>query len=350
MHISNCEIKNLLREEDNNKIQELFARADSVRKKYVGDAVHLRGLVEFSNFCARRCAYCGISANFSDVKHYRMSHAEVLESAKKIVKLGYGTIVLQSGEDWGMTTEWMTELLLLIKKETNLAVTLSVGERNITELQEWFEAGADRYLLRFETSNRELYRKIHPDIQSRVSDRFALLKELRRIGYEVGSGVMVGIPGQTYDDLVNDIRAFHELDLDMIGIGPYIASPGTELANNKELEKIVPNTVDMACKVVALARIVCPDVNIPSTTALATLSGENGRVQGLNCGANVLMPNITPPEYRCLYSIYPEKTALNEEEGEFHLSEWLASIGRTQGNGRGDSLNLLSRMSAKKWF
>lgn len=343
MNITENEILDWLYETDQEKLQQLFAQADRVRKENVGDAVHLRGLVEFSNYCARRCAYCGIAVNFHDIQRYRIPHDEILEAAGKIVKLGYGTIVLQSGEDWGMSTEWMTELLVRIKKETALAVTLSVGERDIEELKEWYKAGADRYLLRFETSNKELYRKIHPDLAVKQSDRFQLLRELREIGYEVGSGVMVGIPGQTYQDLLNDIRAFAEYDLDMIGIGPYIVSPGTDLAENTELEQLVPNSVDMACKVVAMARIVCPRVNIPSTTALATLKGVSGRIQGLNCGANVLMPNLTPLKYRSLYTIYPAKTALNEEEGHFHLSEWLESIGRVQGTGRGDSLNLSSR-------
>ncbi len=322
---------------------ELFRIADRVRYEFVGDAVHLRGLVEFSNHCARDCQYCGISATSSGVQRYRMTQEEILECARQIVELDYGTMVLQSGEDWGMDTQWLSELLRRIKSETGLAVTLSVGERNNAELEEWFEAGADRFLLRFETSNSSLYKHIHPDLNNKLSNRLEILRNLRRIGYEVGSGVMVGIPGQTFDDLVNDIMLFRELDLDMIGIGPYIPSPGTPLCDDNILEQIVPGSVEMACRMVALTRLVCPRSNIPSTTALATLNGVEGRLQGLNCGANVLMPNVTPAKYREMYTIYPHKTALNERENNFSLSEWLESFGREQGKGRGDSANIKYR-------
>ncbi len=324
---------------------ELFRIADRIRYEFVGDEVHLRGLVEFSNYCSRSCQYCGIAATSRDVQRYRMSQAEILECAREIKKLNYGTIVLQSGEDWGVDTAWVAELLKMIKGETGLAITLSLGEREPKEFEEWFAAGADRYLLRFETSNQGLYAKIHPNLANKVSDRFAILRSLRKIGYEIGSGVMVGIPGQSYEDLVNDLLMFKKLDLDMIGIGPYIAAPGTPLSFNQELRQIVPATVSMACKVVALARIVCPKSNIPSTTALATLEGASGRLQGLSCGANVLMPNVTPEQYRRLYAIYPDKTALNEEEEHFSLAEWLKSFGRKQGQGRGDSVNILERMA-----
>ncbi len=328
------------------EVDKLFRIADRVRYEFVGDAVHLRGLVEFSNYCARDCQYCGISATSSRVKRYRMTQDEILECARQIVELDYGTMVLQSGEDWGVDTEWFSDLLRRIKSETGLAVTLSVGERNYDELEEWFKAGADRFLLRFETSNSSLYKLIHPDLNNKLSNRLEILRNLRSIGYEVGSGVMVGILGQTYDDLVNDIMLFKELDLDMIGIGPYIPSPGTPLCDNTILEQIVPGSVEMACRVVALTRLVCPRSNIPSTTALATLNGVEGRLQGLNCGANVLMPNVTPARYREMYTIYPHKTALNERENNFSLAEWLESFGREQGQGRGDSVNIKYRGKA----
>ena len=339
MDITRNEVAEWLLTTDPLALDELFRIADRVRYEFVGDAVHLRGLVEFSNYCSRNCAYCGISVTSHGAKRYRMSSEEILHCARKIKKLKYGTIVLQSGEDWGMSTGWMSELLAEIKSETGLAITLSVGERDYSELEEWFAAGADRYLLRFETTNQELYRKIHPNLSSKISNRLQILRDLRKIGYEVGSGVMVGIPGQTYDDLVNDIMMFQELDLDMIGIGPYIPAPGTPLAADIS-DPIVPRSVEMACRVVALARIVCPRTNIPSTTALATLMGENGRLQGLNCGANVLMPNVTPEKYRKMYAIYPNKSALNEEEGDFLLADWLKAIGREQGVGHGDSKNM----------
>ncbi len=343
MDISRTEIADWIHADSPEIINELYRIADRVRYEFVGDEVHLRGLVEFSNYCARDCQYCGIGVNCSDISRYRMSHDEILECARNIVELKYGTMVLQSGEDWGIDTEWMTTLLKRIKDETGLAVTLSVGERTDDELLEWFEAGADRFLLRFETTNQALYEKIHPNLGDKVSNRFGMLKRMREIGYEVGSGAMVGIPGQTYNDVVNDIMMFKELDLDMIGIGPYIPSPGTPLYDDVSLQRVVPGSVDMACRVVALARLVCPKSNIPSTTALATLNGVDGRIQGLSCGANILMPNITPAKYREMYSIYPSKTALNEKESGISLSEWLESIGRIQGSGRGDSINKVER-------
>ena len=239
------------------------------------------------------------------------------------------------------------KLIRRIKAETPLAVTLSLGEREEAELAAWREAGADRYLLRFETSNRRLYEAIHPPRNGEVSDRLAILRKLRELGYEVGSGVMIGIPGQTYDDLADDIELFATLDLDMIGVGPYLVHPETPLADPRNRlsvpeEEQVPATELMTYKVLALTRLKCPRANIPATTALATLNIAQGRELGLERGANIVMPNLTPPKYRIHYEIYPAKACIRETADQCNacLTGRIASIGRQVGVGRGDSRNL----------
>ncbi len=341
------DIRGWLEETRPERLAELWAQADAVRQENVGEAVHLRGLVEFSNHCVRTCGYCGLNATNRDVPRYRMSADEILDAARLAVEYGYGTVVLQSGEDYGIEADWLADVVSRIHDETELAITLSVGERSEAELRQWRQAGADRYLLRFETSNRELYDRIHPPRpgQNR-SDRLALLRQLREIGYEIGSGVMIGIPGQTYDDLATDIEWFARLDLDMIGVGPFIPHPaGPAAALPPAGTGQVPNTELMAYKVVALTRLACPAANIPSTSALATLNKAQGRELGLQRGANVVMPNLTPQRYRAMYEIYPAKACVDETAQQcLHcLRARIASIGRTIATGRGDSPAYLRR-------
>lgn len=333
--------------EDPSRLSELWRVADSVRQQFVGDEIHLRGLVEVSNFCDRDCLYCGIRSHNKAIPRYRVSREEILECARQAVRFGFGTLVLQAGEDRGLKAEWIAETLRQIKRETSLAVTLSLGERSVDDYLLWRQTGADRCLLRFETGKRELYDLIHPPLPGENSDRKAMLGQLREIGYEIGSGVMVGIPGQTYEDLADDILAFRSLDLDMIGVGPYIPHPGTPLA--KLGEKLsapggqqVPATLDTGYRVIALARLVCPRANIPSTTALATLDGPTGREQGLQRGANIIMPNLTPRKYRQMYEIYPAKAASTENAEESCAAAFrqIEALGRPAGKGRGDSPNL----------
>jgi biotin synthase len=336
------EILGWLRETDPQRLEELWRRADETRRTHVGDAVHLRGLVEISNFCARQCMYCGLRAGNVNLARYRMLADEIFQAAQQAVKFGYGTVVLQGGEDYGITTSWMTDIIRRIKNETPLAVTLSLGERPEKDLSAWHAAGADRYLLRFETSDRNLFDEIHPPLGNRQSDRLAILRQLKKIGYEVGSGVMVGIPGQTYASLANDIAIFRELDLDMIGIGPFIPHPATPLGNGMRFfpsvnGEQVPNTELMVYKAVALTRLARPDANIPATTALATINKKNGRELGLQRGANVFMPNLTPLKYRCLYEIYPAKACISETGDACNscLSVRIRGIGRHIGRGSG---------------
>lgn len=335
-------IEEWLRETDERRLMRLWEAADQTRRRHVGDAVHLRGLIEISSYCVRQCGYCGLRAGNRELQRYRMSLGEILDCAHRAEQFGYGTAVLQAGEDYGLKTEWTAGVVRAIKRETRLAVTLSLGERPSEDLAAWREAGADRYLLRFETSDPELYALIHPDLTGKVSDRFAILEALKRLGYEAGSGVMIGIPGQTYQSVAADIEAFRSLDLDMIGVGPYIAHPLTPLGDcswGREIpgEDQIPGDELTVYKVIALTRLACPDSNIPSTTALATINKEDGRERGLMRGANIVMPNLTPPQYRAMYEIYPDKACANETADMCRgcLQGRIESIGRHIGSGPG---------------
>ncbi len=347
MTLSAQEIESWLRENDESRLQQLWSLADQVRRENVGNEVHLRGLIEISNECVRSCGYCGLRVGNRQIQRYLMSREEILACAVEAAGYNYGTVVLQAGETPHITQDWMAEVIGRIKSRTPLAVTLSLGERTREELQAWKDAGADRYLLRFETSNRELLEKIHPPLESDAPDRFEVLDLLRELGYEVGSGVMIGIPGQSYADLTGDILRFASLDLDMIGVGPYIAHQKTPLGLKPPPEDPdqVPATELMTYKVVALARLVCPEANIPATTALATLNLAQGRESGLQRGANVVMPNLTPSQYRCLYEIYPAKACIKETAKECRacMTGRILSIGRTLGSGPGESPNFARR-------
>jgi biotin synthase len=345
-----------LEETDESRLEWLWAEADRVRHEHVGDEVHLRGLIELSNYCRRECHYCGIRAD-RRIERYRMTEAEAMDSVRLTQRLDCGTVVLQSGEDPGLPRDFITRLVRRIKTETPLAVTLSLGERSFEELAEWRAAGADRFLLKHETSDPELFRRIHPNCGTEVSDRIALLKAAKEMSYEAGSGVMVGIPGQSFESLADDIMLFRDLDLEMIGCGPFVPHPDTPLgrmtndefrmSNARPIDNRqssigngrsqVPATDMMTTKVIALTRLACPDANIPSTTALATVNKERGREMGLERGANVWMPNLTPRRYRALYEIYPGKAAVIDTAEQYHenLLATLAALGRRPGKGPG---------------
>lgn len=276
----------------------LFAEADSVRKKYIGDYVYLRGIIEFSNYCIQDCHYCGLGCNNNKLERYRMSDDEILAGAKDIINSGIGTIVLQSGEDTFYSAQKIVNLIKRIKDETGLVITLSTGEWPLKAYELFKEAGADRYLLKHETSDSDLYKHIKPG--GNQSYRIKCLKHLKSLGFETGSGVMVGLPGQNIESLSEDIMMFRDLDIDMIGIGPFIAHPDTPLAGYPT------GSPELVLKMIALTRIVTRNTNIPATTALTTIDPKN-RVRSLMAGANVIMPDFTPVKYRRLYEIYPGK-------------------------------------------
>lgn len=349
------ELYTWLIETDPHRLEMLWRAADLTRRLHVGDDVHLRGLIEVSNICQRSCAYCGIAACAPKVERYRMPMEDILACADQARDFGFGTVVMQAGEDPGIAGPWMAEVIRAIKARTGLAITLSLGERSEEDLRLWREAGADRYLLRFETSDEDLYRRIHPAMPGGSSGRMAQLMAMRDLGFEIGTGVMVGIPGQTWETLANDLWIFKDYDMDMIGIGPYLPSPGTPLDGPLgEMLMVeagtdqVPNDPATVLKAVALTRLLCPDTNIPSTTALATLDPASGRANGLLRGANVIMPNVTQPKYRELYQIYPGKAGLHETADitTARIRQQIEALGRSIGQGPGTSPALLRRDEA----
>jgi biotin synthase len=330
--LTKSEIVAWLQERDEKAVGDLYREADEVRKQYVGDAIHLRGLIEFSNHCKRFCEYCGLRHGNQNVVRFRMTLPEILDAAILSRNLGIQTVVLQSGEDSAYSIEDLCSLVRDIKK-LDLAITLSIGERSYEDYERLREAGADRFLLRFETSDPSLFARLKPD--SSYKQRFQCLESLRRLGYQVGSGIMVGLPGQSIDSIADDILRFKELDLDMIGIGPFIPHPDTPLRG------CVGGTIDLVLRTTALTRIVTRDTHIPATTATGTIDAT-GRQKALRCGANVIMPNMTPAPYRKNYLIYPGKICISETPGKCSLCvEGMATeLGRTIGRDAGHSLKI----------
>lgn len=340
-----------LKQNEPAELEKLWAIADKIRRDNVGQQIHLRGLIEFSNICSRKCLYCGINAANNKLQRYQMTKEEILECANAACKLGYGTVVLQSGENKRLDVDFLAEIIKEIKKTTNLTVTLSVGEWDREVYKLWKRARADRFLLRFETSDDELYRRLHPDSKNGVADRFEKLEILKELGYEVGSGVMIGLPGQSYEGLADDLLKFQELDLDMIGTGPYLVHQDTELDKNLhkfllEEEKQVPATEEMTYKVFALARILCPLANIPATTALATLNVESGYEKAMACGCNVIMPNITPMKNRQFYNLYQGKNSYEYFDFDMKIKQRIEKISRFIGSGSGTSLRFIEKNGA----
>ena len=309
----------------------LFGEADRVRRLHVGNAIHLRGLIEFSNVCGRDCLYCGLRRSNSLVKRYRMEMEEIFETAATAAALGYKSLVLQSGENCQYPTKEMSALVRRIKKELGVAITLSLGEKTYEEYAALKDAGADRYLLRFETSAEKLFHDLKPD--SSWEERMRCLGWLRDLGFQVGSGMMVGLPGQTVEMIADDILLMKELDLDMIGIGPFIANPQTPLKD------ATSGTLDLTLRTLAVIRIVTKNTHIPATTAMGSIDKE-GRERALRCGANVLMPNVTPTKYREHYQLYPGKICIKDQPGDCFLciSGMVAMLGRTISDDAGHSL------------
>lgn len=309
----------------------LFAEADAVRKKSVGDAVHVRGLVEFSNHCFRNCLYCGLRRDNTSLKRYRMNEGEIFECAKLALKMGYGTVVLQSGEDTLWPASRLIPLIEKIKSETSLAITLSVGEMKRADYFSLRSAGADRFLMRFETSDPNLFSRLKPD--SSYVKRFDCLRWLKEAGFQVGSGIMVGLPGQRIESIAEDILLFRKLELDMIGIGPFIANPDTPLGREKK------DNFELSLRTLAVARLVCPTAHMPATSAMEALN-PRGREIALRCGANVIMPNLTPRRFKENYILYPGKICVSEEPEKCSgcIRSMLFSIGRQWGDGPGHCL------------
>jgi len=321
----------LLSVEDENDAQKIFSFADRVRREFCKDGILLRGIIEFSNVCTNTCYYCGLNRNNTALERYRMSGDEILNAARHIFSCGIQTVVLQSGEDASLDAGWLAGLIRKIKSAFGMAVTLSVGEQSRDDYRLWKEAGADRYLLKIETTDRALYAALHPGMS--FERRLRALEDLRDLGYQVGSGLIVGLKGQDTRSLAEDIIFLKKNDFDMIGIGPFIAHRNTPLAGADNCDAF------LALKVLALTRIVTRNAHLPATTALGSL-GKDYRLDGLQAGANVLMPNFTPAPYRRLYEIYPGKRCVDEPGGAcVSCMQLLAqSIKRSIDYSRGDSL------------
>ena len=325
------EIVFLLSLEDKIDIVDLYLRADEVRKQYCGDEVHLRGIIEFSNNCEQDCLYCGLRKSNANLERYRMNKEEIVDTAKTIYSFGIKTIVLQSGEDSYYSGEYVRDIISAVRNELDIAITLSLGERDFKDYETWREAGADRYLLKHETANPELYATYH--FEQALEERVTHLRFLKSIGFQIGSGNLIGLPRQSVEDIAEDIILCRKLDVDMASISPFIPSPDTPYRG------IAHANINFTLQTMAIARIVLKNAHIPATTALATLD-ENGREKGLQVGANVIMPNYTPMAYREKYKIYPNKKCVDENPLLCNdcLRQLIYSQGRTVSETHGHSL------------
>jgi biotin synthase len=308
----------------------LFQWADQVRARVFGDEVHVRGIIEFSNHCAQNCLYCGLRRDNLALERYRMSTDEILESARQAAAIGLKTIVLQSGEDPFYPADMLAGIISRLKDEHDVAVTVSVGERPKSDYRLMRKAGADRYLLKHETADPELFSRLRPG--TTLQKRLRSIGWLRELGFQVGSGNMVGLPGQTLETLAQDILLMRDLDVEMAGIGPFIPH------HNTPLREYARGDVSMTLRVLAVARLVLPLVHLPATTALASID-PRGRELALERGANVIMPNMTPARYRQLYEIYPNKKCISEELTQCIplIRDMLEQMGKKVSDSYGDS-------------
>lgn len=314
--------------------RELFAQAAEIRDRTVGNQVYLRGLIELSNRCRKNCLYCGIRAGNREVDRYELTDEQALAAAEYAWRSGYGSVVIQAGERTDEAfIERIERLLMAIKRLSNneLGITLSLGEQEREVYRRWFRAGAHRYLLRIESSSPELYARIHPEDHLH-SRRLMCLRYLREEGYQVGTGVMIGLPFQSVGNLADDLLFFRDLDIDMCGMGPYIEHPGTPLAHERSVYSR-NERLQMALRMIALLRILMPDINIASTTALHALHPQ-GRQLGVAAGANVMMPNLTPGVVRGNYCLYDNKPLQDMDLHDFNVA---------LNNGWGDSRHFAVR-------
>ena len=315
-------------EEDEKFAQKL---AIKWRKKIYGNGVYTRGLIEFTNYCKNNCHYCGIQSSNREVERYRLSKEDILSCCEEGYTLGFRTFVLQGGEDPYFTDERMVDIIKSIRKKyPDCAITISIGERSKESYKAFFEAGADRYLLRHETADKEHYNILHPKELS-FDNRMECLKYLKEIGYQVGCGFMVGSPGQTYHTLAEDLYFIQEFQPEMCGIGPFIPQHSTIFANKKQGE------LSETLFLLSLLRLIKPNLLIPSTTALGTIH-PRGREMGINAGANVVMPNLSPVSVRKKYLLYDNKICTGDESAQCRscLNHRMSSVGCELLTHRGD--------------
>jgi biotin synthase len=327
------ELLSLLNNLDEESKTYLLQKSHETRIKHYGNRVFMRGLIEFTNYCKRNCLYCGIRGSNKNADRYRLSSEQILSACESGYRLGYRTFVLQGGEDEYFTDEKIVKLVTEIKeKYPDCAVTLSIGEKSYESYKKYYEAGADRYLMRHETASKHLYEKLHPNAS--FENRIKCLWDLKAIGYQVGSGFMVGLPNQNNEDLVNDLLFLKELNPEMVGIGPFIPHKDTPLSKEKG------GTLEQTVIMVALTRLLLPEALIPATTALGSINPK-GREEGIKAGANVVMPNLSPTSVRKKYSLYDGKICTGDEAAECRMciEGRIKSVGFTLDMGRGDNIN-----------
>lgn len=328
-------LRRILTTTDPDDVDVIRATAEKTLLAHCGDTVRLRGLIEFSNRCVLDCHYCGIRRGNRAVKRYSLTLDVVVACARWCADKGYGSLVLQSGERRDAAFVRRVESMIRAIKDATrsdaqpdgLGITLCVGEQAPETYARWFAAGAHRYLLRIESSSPELFARLHPEHQ-RLETRVACLQTLRQIGYQVGTGVMIGVPGQTIDHLIGDLLFFRDMDVDMIGMGPYIPHAQAVLPGAPAVPP-AEERLRLGLRMIAAARLLLRDVNIAATTALQAMA-DNGREQGLRFGANVIMPQVTPPDVRKMYTLYDGKPCLDDsaEQCAVCLESRIASVGR----------------------
>ncbi len=327
---SRDDIISMLHFNDDTDITNLFGKADEVRMNCCGNKVHLRGIIEISNYCSQDCLYCGLRKSNSNLVRYRMNSTGIIQTAKIAYNLGLRTLVLQSGEDEFLDCDSIAEIISEIKDAHDVAITLSLGERDFDEYKIWKNAGADRYLLKHESANEILYSRYH--LNQSLKERVGHLKILKTLGYQIGSGNIIGLPMQTIEDIADDILLCKELDVDMASFSPFIPSPDTPYRHQPG-----PN-IEAVLKVMAVARIVLKNTHIPATTALAVLD-KKGRERGLQAGANVIMPNFTPKRFEDKYLIYPRSEFL-KLDSLVSINRMVTRLGRAIARDEGHSLKL----------
>jgi len=328
------ELLDLLNNIDDDNISYLHYKANEKRLEHYGNKVYMRGLIEFSNYCKNDCLYCGIRKSNNNANRYRLTKETILECCKEGYRLGYRTFVLQGGEDPYYTDDMIVDIVSSIKElYSDCAITLSIGEKTYESYQKYYEAGADRYLLRHETNSIDLYESLHPDMD--YYERIRCLKDLKEIGFQVGAGFMVGLPEQTNKDFVNDLLFLKELEPHMVGIGPFIPQKDTPLG------KYSSGTVEMTCILLSIIRLLLPKVLLPATTALGSLNNK-GREAGLKAGANVVMPNLSPTNVRDKYLLYDGKICTGDEAAHCRgcIERRINSVGYEVDMSRGDHIDL----------
>lgn len=331
--LSDDELKMLITSDDDSVSEKLAMYADKVRRRHYGAKVFLRGLIEISSYCKNDCLYCGIRRSNKNAQRYRLDRGQIMSAAENGYKLGFRTFVMQGGEDGYYTDDLMCEIIAELKERyPDCAVTLSLGERTYESYKKLRDAGADRYLLRHEAADCELYKKLHP-MEMALDNRVKCLYNLRELGYQVGAGFMVGAPFQTVENIIADLRFLQELRPQMIGIGPFIPHHDTPFADEKG------GTLELTLRLLGIIRLMFPKVLLPATTALGTIS-PIGRELGLKTGCNVVMPNLSPADVRKKYDLYDNKICTGEEAAECRscLQRRIESAGYTVAIERGDAV------------